>query len=436
MPALFKHRLRSSGREANNAQYLICKRRVYLAVAADAQRRSEDAHFPARSRFPSFCSHFAISTRQWQQAFTAQRTYAACLHPAGVSHPDERYPSSAARSLRLSRRITHLLFHQQRFLLRSLRLLTTGPVSEVSPGKGGKKKRGGDARTPAPNSSPTAGACHRDTPHPSYPLFSFVEDAQVRFFFFFCHPVWHFVLPACSNHYRHKSYPHFLALSLHGALQEKKNPTCGSKWNKKSLSFISLVACFIEVINHPSHPPTPLLVLHSLTFQGSHLAIAFIPELVSQILVETSDSVEWLFDLILLQQTVCHGRGQTMTNLSPHCRHQVHKEDDSLGENWKSVGFILLSFQFLLLVFFRVLCYLVRTDCSPVVVELQVFKFNLRFIIFPMSTWMSRSSISFHFKAFAVAALFRDSIQYTIETVTDKYVCRMGGVCTLEFCCV
>lgn len=151
MPALFKHRLRSSGREANNAQqHLICKRRVYLAVAADAQRRSEDAHFPPRSRFPSFCSHFAISTSQWQQAFTAQRTYAACLHPAGVSHPDERYPSSAARSLRLSRHITHLLFHQQRFLLRSLRLLTTGPVSEVSPGRrgeeeevvGGKKMQG------------------------------------------------------------------------------------------------------------------------------------------------------------------------------------------------------------------------------------------------------------------------------------------------------
>lgn len=168
MPALFKHRLRSSGREANNAQHLICKRRVYLAVAADAQRRSEDAHFPPRSRFPSFCSHFAISTSQWQQAFTAQRTYAACLHPAGVSHPDERYPSSAARSLRLSRHITHLLFHQQRFLLRSLRLLTTGPVSEVSPGKGGRRRRGRgkNARTPAPNSSPTAGACHRDTPHP------------------------------------------------------------------------------------------------------------------------------------------------------------------------------------------------------------------------------------------------------------------------------
>lgn len=44
------------------------------------------------------------------------------------------------------------------------------------------------------------------------------------------------------------------------------------------------------------------------------MAIAFIPELVSQILVETSDSVEWPFDLILLQQ---NGRGQTVTTLRP-----------------------------------------------------------------------------------------------------------------------
>lgn len=51
---------------------------------------------------------------------------------------------------------------------------------------------------------------------------------------------------------------------------------------KKSLSFISLVTYFIVVINHPTHLPTPLLVLHSLTFQDSHLAIAFVPELVSQ----------------------------------------------------------------------------------------------------------------------------------------------------------
>lgn len=64
-----------------------------------------------------------------------------------------------------------------------------------------------------------------------------------------------------------------------------------------------------------------------------------------------------------------------------------------------------------------------RTDYSPVVVELQMFKVHLRFIIFPMSTWMSRSSILFHFKAFAVAGLFSDSIQYYIETITDKYVC-------------
>lgn len=55
-----------------------------------------------------------------------------------------------------------------------------------------------------------------------------------------------------------------------------------------------------------------------------------------------------------------------------------------------------------------------------------MFKVHFRFIIFLMSTWMSRSSILFHFKAFAVATLFRDGIQYTIETITDKYVCRMG----------
>lgn len=30
-----------------------------------------------------------LGSSQWQRAFTAQLTYAACLHPAGVSHPDE-----------------------------------------------------------------------------------------------------------------------------------------------------------------------------------------------------------------------------------------------------------------------------------------------------------------------------------------------------------
>lgn len=129
------------------------------------------------------------------------------------------------------------------------------------------------------------------TPPAPHPLFSFVEDAQVRFFFAtpsdtLC------CLPAATT-IDTKASPVFFFFMVHC---KTRIPTCGSKWTKKKE--FTLGACFI--VNHPSHPPTPLLVLHSLTFQGSYLAIAFIPELISQILVETSDSVEWLFDLILL----------------------------------------------------------------------------------------------------------------------------------------
>lgn len=77
------------------------------------------------ARFSSFCSHFSLGSSQWQPAFTAQLTYAACLHPAGVSHPRRAYLSFAC-SFRISWQIKHLLFYQLWFILNSPRLLTVG----------------------------------------------------------------------------------------------------------------------------------------------------------------------------------------------------------------------------------------------------------------------------------------------------------------------
>ena len=75
-----------------------------------------------------------LGSSQWQRAFTAQLTYAACLHPAGVSHPDEHIspldaPSSSFFFFFLGGggggifRDRSSIYHQLWFLLR---LLTVG----------------------------------------------------------------------------------------------------------------------------------------------------------------------------------------------------------------------------------------------------------------------------------------------------------------------
>lgn len=118
-------------------------------------------------------------------------------------------------------------------LLRSLRLLTTGPVSEVSEEEeeeGGEKK---NARTPAPNSSPTAGACH---PPPSPPI-PYSPSLRMRkcVFFFATLSDTLCCLPAATT--RHKSYPHFLGLLPQGGALQDKNPNIWMKTEQKKIHF-------------------------------------------------------------------------------------------------------------------------------------------------------------------------------------------------------
>lgn len=121
------------------------------------------------ARFSSFCSHFSLRSSQWQRAFTAQLTYAACLHPAGVSHPDERIsPFAALFGFHGRSNIYYFIsFDSSSTVLGYLR---SGLVSEVS---GKKKKKPKDTCaeiSPRWSLSPTP-----------YPSLLFVVHVQVRF---------------------------------------------------------------------------------------------------------------------------------------------------------------------------------------------------------------------------------------------------------------
>lgn len=130
------------------------------------------------ARFPSFCSHFTLSSSQWQRAFTAQLTYAACLHPAGVSHPDERIPPlTLFFGFHGGSNIYYFII-----LLNSLRLLMTGLVSEVS--RWNKINKNARQGLPALRSPPplelVTDPRHPTSPSP-HPFFPFIVDVQVRF---------------------------------------------------------------------------------------------------------------------------------------------------------------------------------------------------------------------------------------------------------------
>lgn len=87
------------------------------------------------------------ASSQWQPALSrlSEHTLRVCI-PAGVSQPDERYPSSNAAASRGFRR--HITSNQA-FIIssaatpapRSYRLLTTGSVSTVSPASERLKKK-------------------------------------------------------------------------------------------------------------------------------------------------------------------------------------------------------------------------------------------------------------------------------------------------------
>lgn len=114
-----------------------------------------------------------LGSSQWQRAFTAQLTYAACLHPAGVSHPDEHISPPDALFFfffsggDISGQIKHLasaLIPPQ---------ATYGRVSSSHEVSGTmmiinnkmkiskKKKKKGNSEDTCAEISPTAGACHR-----------------------------------------------------------------------------------------------------------------------------------------------------------------------------------------------------------------------------------------------------------------------------------
>lgn len=129
------------------------------------------------ARFSSFCSHFSLRSSQWQRAFTAQLTYAACLHPAGVSHPDERIsPFAALFGFHGRSNIYYFIsFDSSSTVLGYLR---SGLVSEVS----GKKKNQGHLRWNLPPLELVTDPPTPTPPPPSsirFPLF--VVDVQVRF---------------------------------------------------------------------------------------------------------------------------------------------------------------------------------------------------------------------------------------------------------------
>lgn len=95
---------------------------------------------PLRARcLPPLCSHFAISLQSMAaSSLAAQRAYAACLHPSGGLSSRRAVSFLRAAALRGFRR--HITSNQA-FIIsstatpapRSYRLLTTGPVSNVSP---------------------------------------------------------------------------------------------------------------------------------------------------------------------------------------------------------------------------------------------------------------------------------------------------------------
>lgn len=145
MPVLFQHRVRPSRPEADNADALVRRRRYslngYLGVAKGcAPSDAGGCSPPLRARcLPSLCSHFAISLQSMAaSSLAAQRAYAACLHPSGgLSSRRAVSLLRAAASRGFRRHITS----NQPFIIssaatlapRSYRLLTTGPVSTVSP---------------------------------------------------------------------------------------------------------------------------------------------------------------------------------------------------------------------------------------------------------------------------------------------------------------
>lgn len=141
MPVLFQHRVSPSGSEADNVDVLFRKRGYslngYLEVTKGcASSDAGGCSPPLRARcLPSLWSHFAISLQSMEaSSLAAQRAYAACLHPSGglsSRRAVSLLPAAAFRSFRW-----HITSNQA-FIIssaaRSYRLLTTGPVSTVSP---------------------------------------------------------------------------------------------------------------------------------------------------------------------------------------------------------------------------------------------------------------------------------------------------------------
>lgn len=144
MPVLFQHLVRPSRPEADNADVLIRERGYslngYLEVAKGcAPSDAGGCSPPLRARcHPSLCSHFAISLQSMAARFlAAQRAYAACLQPSRGLSSRRAVSLLRAAALRGFRR--HIT-SDQAFIIssaapapRSYRLLTTSPVSTVSP---------------------------------------------------------------------------------------------------------------------------------------------------------------------------------------------------------------------------------------------------------------------------------------------------------------